>query len=139
MNNRQARIRKGDKLYYFEDYDVESIDRGDEHGTDQILVPSGSPTELPIGLTFDVNVNVGNDGRTIMLGLKPEKSARRKYIAALPQAKDPLLTGISGRMMDNYPYYGMVFPEVCSVSGKNWRIFFREPQTGSTVPMLKIC
>lgn len=56
-----------------------------------------------------------------MLGLKPETSARRKYIAALPQIKDPLLTGISGRMMDNYPYYGMVFPEVCSVSGKNWQ------------------
>ena len=72
MNNRQARIRKGDKLYYFEDYDVESIDRGEQHGTDQILVPSGSPTELPIGLTFDVKVNVGNDGRTILLGLKPE-------------------------------------------------------------------
>lgn len=79
MNNRQARIRKGDKLYYFEDYDVESIDRGDTHGTDQILVPSGSPTELPIGLTFDVKVNVGNDGRTVLLGLKPEIVELKKW------------------------------------------------------------
>ncbi|MBR6372448.1 MAG: hypothetical protein IKS20_04640, partial [Victivallales bacterium] len=79
MNNRQARIRKGDKLYYFEDYDVESIDRGDTHGTDQILVPSGSPTELPIGLTFDVKVNVGNDGKTILLGLKPEIVELKKW------------------------------------------------------------
>ena len=71
MNNRQARIRKGDKLYYFEEYDVESIDGGD-NGDSQVLVPSGTPTELPIGLTFDVNVNVGNDGKTILLGLKPE-------------------------------------------------------------------
>ena len=71
MNNRQARIRKGDKLYYFEEYDVESIDGGD-NGDTQRLVPSGSPTELPIGLTFDVNVNVGNDGKTILLGLRPE-------------------------------------------------------------------
>ncbi|MBR4673326.1 MAG: hypothetical protein IKP00_02585 [Victivallales bacterium] len=71
MNNRQARIRKGDKLYYFEEYDVESINGGD-NGDSQVLVPSGTPTELPIGLTFDVNVNVGNDGKTILLGLKPE-------------------------------------------------------------------
>ncbi|MBO4513524.1 MAG: hypothetical protein J5746_12240, partial [Victivallales bacterium] len=79
LNNRQARIRKGDKLFYFEDYDVESIDRGDMHGTDQILVPSGSPTELPIGLTFDVKVNVGNDGKTILLGLKPEIVELKKW------------------------------------------------------------
>lgn len=71
MNNRQARIRKGDKLYYFEEYDVETIDGGDS-GDSNLLVPSGTPTELPIGLTFDVKVNVGNDGRTVLLGLKPE-------------------------------------------------------------------
>lgn len=71
MNNRQARIRKGDKLYYFEEYDVESVDKGDA-GEQNVLVPSGTPTELPIGLTFDVNVNIGNDGKTVLLGLKPE-------------------------------------------------------------------
>ncbi len=71
MNNRQARIRKGDKLYYFEEYDVESVDRGDK-GEENVLVPSGTPTELPIGLTFDVNVNIGNDGKTVLLGLRPE-------------------------------------------------------------------
>ena len=71
MNNRQARIRKGDKLYYFEEYDVESINNGD-NSTSQVLVPSGTPKELPIGLTFDVNVNVGNDGKTILLGLFPQ-------------------------------------------------------------------
>lgn len=71
MNNRQARIRKGDKLYYFEEYDVETLDRGDR-GSEKVLVPSGTPTELPLGLTFDVKVNVGNDGRTVLLGLKPE-------------------------------------------------------------------
>lgn len=88
LNNRQARIRKGDKLYYFEDYDVESIDRGSENGTDQILVPSGSPTELPIGLTFDVKVNVGNDGRTIMLGLKPEIVELKKWETYLTNGSD---------------------------------------------------
>ena len=71
MNNRTARIRKGDKLYYFEEYDTASIDMGDQ-GTRTTLVPTGSPTELPIGLTLDVRVNIGNDKKTIMLGLKPE-------------------------------------------------------------------
>ena len=71
MNNRTARIRKGDKLYYFEEYDTASIDMG-EQGTRTTLVPTGSPTELPIGLTLDVRVNIGNDMKTIMLGLKPE-------------------------------------------------------------------
>ena len=71
MNNRTARIRKGDKLYYFEEYDTASIDMGDQ-GTRTTLVPTGSPTELPIGLTLDVRVNIGNDMKTVMLGLKPE-------------------------------------------------------------------
>ena len=71
MNNRTARIRKGDKLYYFEEYDTASIDMGDQ-GTRTTLVPTGSPTELPIGLTLDVRVNIGSDMKTVMLGLKPE-------------------------------------------------------------------
>ncbi len=71
MNNRTARIRKGENVYYFEEYDVESIDRGDR-GTEEVLVPSGSPTELPLGITFSVRVNIGNDGKTVMLGLNPQ-------------------------------------------------------------------
>lgn len=72
MNNRQARIRKGSNLYYFEEYDVGVLDRGDEKGTENMVVPTGTPTKLPVGLTFDVRPNIGNDGKTIMLGLKPE-------------------------------------------------------------------
>ena len=71
MNNRSARIRKGTKIYYFDEYELSTIDRGD-NGTEERLVPSGDPTELPLGLTFDVNVNIGNDGRTVLLGLHPE-------------------------------------------------------------------
>lgn len=71
LNNRTARIRKGDLIYYFEEYDIESVDNGDLGGTSQFLVPSGSPVELPIGITFDVKVNIGNDGKTVLLGLRP--------------------------------------------------------------------
>lgn len=70
MNNRTARIRKGDKYYYFEEYDVTSVDQGDQ-GETNVLVPTGTPAELPVGITFDVKVNVGNDGKTVLLGMKP--------------------------------------------------------------------
>ena len=79
MNNRQARFRKGHKLFYFEEYDLKTVDNKTTNligntstWTENVLVPTGSPTELPIGLTFDVNVNIGNDGKTVMLGLRPE-------------------------------------------------------------------
>lgn len=71
MNNRTARLRKGDKRYYFEQYNLQTVDNGDK-GKDQILVPTGRPAALPLGITFDVKVNVGNDGKTIFLGLHPE-------------------------------------------------------------------
>ena len=71
LNNRTARIRKGDKRYYFEQYDVQTIDNGDD-GEERVLVPYGKPASLPLGITFDVRANIGNDGHTILLGLKPE-------------------------------------------------------------------
>ena len=71
LNNHSARIREGEKKYYFEEYDLETIDNGDR-GQESRLVPSGSPTELPLGITFDVKVNVGNDLKTVLLGLHPE-------------------------------------------------------------------
>lgn len=71
LNNRTARIRKGDKLFYFEEYKLQTVDNGDK-GKDQVLVPSGKPTAMALGITFDVKPNVGVDGKTILLGLKPE-------------------------------------------------------------------
>ncbi|MBQ2337092.1 MAG: hypothetical protein II381_12315, partial [Victivallales bacterium] len=71
LNNRTARIRKGDKMIYFEEYGLQTVDNGDK-GKEQILVPSGKPTALPLGITFDVIPSVGADNRTILLGLKPE-------------------------------------------------------------------
>ncbi|NLE55294.1 MAG: hypothetical protein GX617_10175, partial [Lentisphaerae bacterium] len=71
MNNRTARFRMGDNIYYFEEYDVVTF--GSALDSEQrALAPTGKPVELPLGITFDVRVNVGNDGRTVLLGLKPE-------------------------------------------------------------------
>lgn len=75
MNNRTARFRMGDNIYYFEEYDVETVSHGAAGGSTvetQTLVPTGTPVELALGITFDVRVNIGNDGRTVLLGLKPE-------------------------------------------------------------------
>jgi len=75
MNNRTARFRMGDNIYYFEEYDVETVSQGATGGSTietQTLVPTGTPVELALGITFDVRVNIGNDGRTVLLGLKPE-------------------------------------------------------------------
>ncbi|MBR4125616.1 MAG: hypothetical protein IKR13_05385 [Victivallales bacterium] len=71
LNNRTGRIRKGDNVYYFKEYGVQSVDSGDK-GTTQLLVPKGQPTELPLGITFDVKVSIGHDYQTILLGLRPE-------------------------------------------------------------------
>ncbi|MCQ2396094.1 MAG: hypothetical protein MJ106_00140 [Lentisphaeria bacterium] len=71
LNNRTARIRKGDKLYYFEEYNIQSINQGDK-GTNQVLVPRGKPTALQTGIAVDAKVNIGNDMQTIHLALKPE-------------------------------------------------------------------
>ncbi|MBP5674149.1 MAG: hypothetical protein J6X49_17325 [Victivallales bacterium] len=71
LNNRTARIRKGDKMVYFEEYGLQTVDNGDK-GKDQVLVPSGKPTPLALGITFDVLPSIGTDNKTILLGLKPE-------------------------------------------------------------------
>ena len=70
-NNRTAAIHRGEKRYYFEEYDLQSIDQGD-FGIRTQLVPVGSPKELDLGYKLNVRVNVGNDGETLMLALKPE-------------------------------------------------------------------
>jgi len=79
VNNHTARIRKCDVLYYFEEYDLESVDVGDE-GTRTQLVPSGTPTELDLGITLTVKPSIGNDGRTIQLALRPEITQFIKWL-----------------------------------------------------------
>ena len=84
VNNQQATIRKGNTLYYFEEYDVQTVDRGSTAGTtvtENIVVPTGDPTELNLGVTLDVKVNIGNDGKTVMLALQPEITEFIRWIS----------------------------------------------------------
>jgi type II secretory pathway component GspD/PulD (secretin) len=70
LNNRTAVIEDGRREYYYEEYDLETVDVGDE-GTETRLVPVGSPTEMEFGISLEVKVNVGNNGRSITLSLHP--------------------------------------------------------------------
>lgn len=70
-NNRTASIHRGEKRYYFEDFDIKTIDAGDT-GVRTQLVPVGNPKELDLGYKLNVSVSIGNDGETVMLHLEPE-------------------------------------------------------------------
>ncbi len=70
-NNQSAYIFRGTKRFYFENYDLETVDQGDFGSTTKV-VPTGSPKELPLGLFLSVRPNIGNDGKTLVLALKPE-------------------------------------------------------------------
>lgn len=71
LNNHLAKLDDSRKEYYFGEYDLETIDQGDE-GTATRLVPVGAPEELEIGIVMDVIPSIGNDGRTITMKLSPK-------------------------------------------------------------------
>lgn len=71
MNNRTAFIHRGKKRYYFREYELQAIDAGDG-GIRTQVAPVGEAQELDTGYMLNVRVNVGNDGRTLMLALNPE-------------------------------------------------------------------
>ncbi|MBN2449451.1 MAG: type II and III secretion system protein, partial [Lentisphaeria bacterium] len=73
LNNQTARIRKGDVLPYPTSYSTETYEITNPGGTPvtgTALVPEDFE-DLELGVTLDVKVNVGNDGRTIVMALKP--------------------------------------------------------------------
>ncbi len=70
LNNHLASLDDSKKEYYFNEYDLATIDQGDE-GTLSQLVPVGHPEELDIGIALDVIPSIGNNGRTVTLHLAP--------------------------------------------------------------------
>ena len=70
LNNQPALIRRGDTLRYYEEYELETV--VDEAGVARSQpVPVGSVQEIQLGINFEVKAMIGNDGRKIMLDLKP--------------------------------------------------------------------
>jgi type IV pilus assembly protein PilQ len=73
LNNQTARIRKGDKTLYYDELETVAASGGGEGGSAATQTAfTGTPKELELGVTLEVKVNIGNDGKTVMLGLQPE-------------------------------------------------------------------
>lgn len=76
LNNQSATIRKGRNLYYWAEWEPPTVSQSVGNNSTALAsqadaTPSGSPTELQLGMTLDVNVNIGNDGKTILMSLTP--------------------------------------------------------------------
>jgi type IV pilus assembly protein PilQ len=75
LNNHSARIRSGKTTLYYSELDTvastASSTTGDSNSSIQTAF-TGTPDEIESGVTLDVKVNVGNDGKTVLIGLKPE-------------------------------------------------------------------
>ncbi|NLF17398.1 MAG: hypothetical protein GX595_09085, partial [Lentisphaerae bacterium] len=73
LNNQTARLRKGDKTLYYDELETVAASGGGDGGSAAAQTAfTGTPKELELGMTFEVKVNVGNDGKTVLLDLLPE-------------------------------------------------------------------
>jgi type IV pilus assembly protein PilQ len=73
LNNQAAHIRKGDTLFYWDNIEQNSASGGGTGGSASSQSGfAGAAKELELGVTLDVKVSIGNDGQTVLLGLKPE-------------------------------------------------------------------
>jgi len=85
LNNHSARIRRGDKVLYYDELETVTgsggtvnVDGSSIPGTSGTTVNNaqtaftGTPKELELGVTLEVKVNIGNDGQTVMLDLMPQ-------------------------------------------------------------------
>ncbi len=74
VNNNPAKLRHGQDLLYYEEFDVRAITQLDADGRKYdvtALVPKGKPVLAELGITLVAVPSVGEDGRTISLLLTP--------------------------------------------------------------------
>ncbi|NQZ69952.1 MAG: hypothetical protein HRT89_18010, partial [Lentisphaeria bacterium] len=70
INNQTAEIRRGDQMYYFDEFDVESTITDSEAVS--VVVPQGEAKELELGITFKVRPSIANDGKSIIMEIESE-------------------------------------------------------------------
>jgi type IV pilus assembly protein PilQ len=92
LNNQTATIFRGETRYYFDNLTPVNIDGGDFQGDKVIVVPEGDAKELETGIKFEVKPTIGNDGKKVMLNLKPTISQFDGYD---PDQKDIQLPLVS--------------------------------------------
>ncbi|MFA4945805.1 MAG: hypothetical protein WC789_14050 [Lentisphaeria bacterium] len=81
LNNHSASIHKGRDLYYWEEWEADTNTVTTDGSTYPVANPrpSGTPTREKLGITLDVKVSVGNDGKTVMLALAPKVSSLQGF------------------------------------------------------------
>ncbi len=73
LNNQTAHIRKGDTIFYWDNIEQNSASGGGNGGSASSQSGyAGEAKELELGVTLDVKVSIGNDGKSVLLGLQPE-------------------------------------------------------------------
>lgn len=81
LNNRTATIHKGSDFYYWEEWETSTttVTVNDTTYQNTTPQPSGAPTKEETGVKLEVSPSIGNDGRTVILSLKPEITQFEKF------------------------------------------------------------
>ncbi len=90
INNNPAKLRDGDDLMFYEEFEAQAfhtLDRDDRRITLTALTPKGRPAVAELGFTLVAVPSVGADNRTISLLLTPTISELMEFIS---YQEDPL-------------------------------------------------
>ncbi len=84
INNNPAKLRDGDDLMFYEEFEAQAfhtLDRDDRRITLTALTPKGRPAVAELGFTLVAVPSVGADNRTISLLLTPTISELLEFIS----------------------------------------------------------
>jgi type IV pilus assembly protein PilQ len=84
LNNNPAKMRDGDDLLYYEEFEAQAfalVDADNRRYTVTALIPKGRPKMAELGFTLVAVPSVGADNRTISLLLTPTISELKEFIS----------------------------------------------------------
>lgn len=84
LNNNPAKLRDGDDLLYYEEFQAQAfalVDADNRKYTVTALIPKGTPRTAELGFTLVAVPSVGADNRTISLLLTPTISELMEFIS----------------------------------------------------------
>ncbi len=84
INNNPAKLRDGDDLLYYEEFQAQAfslVDANNRQYTVTALIPRGAPKVAELGFTLVAVPSVGADNRTISLLLTPTISELKEFIS----------------------------------------------------------
>ena len=70
VNNLPATMQDGTVQYYYEEYQVKQTVL--QYAASSTVVPQGKPASITSGVSLNVLASIGNDGKSVMLALRPE-------------------------------------------------------------------